>query len=126
MAVCGRSSQYFFGQRLGFQVPYWQHALLEEGEDVIAVGVVFQQAAESGGGLEIGRSVLLDKNHMLKVDPGSAGLGVVDLVVNEDEKGVAQAVDLLAGALERAGRLRLANACHLDFHLQTGEVDAGG
>ena len=74
--------------------------------------------------MKVGSATLLDKDGVLHVQPSRASLGVVRLLVDENEQVVAEAKYLLATSFEWAGRLRLANAGHLYIDAESGEVDS--
>jgi len=99
---------------------------LEKGEDVVAVGLSFNQVKEPRCRLIVCCSFHLDKDGVLNVEPTRARLLVIALVVNEHQQRIAEAVNLLSGALEGAGRLWLANARHFDVHTKFRKVDALG
>ena len=63
---------------------------------------------------------------MLDVEFARLGGRVVAFFIDEDEKRITEAVDFLPGTLERAGRLRLTNACNLDVHFELWEINALG
>ena len=73
-----------------------------------------------------GCSFALDEDGVLDVEVSGARGRVVVLVVNEDEQGVAETIDLLPGAAERTGRLWLANARYLDVYAKLRKVDTLG
>src|SRR5271168_3502175 len=60
----------------------------------------------------------------MHVEQARARFLVVPLVINEYEQRIAEAVDFLAGPLERARRLGLPDARNLDVHSQYREVNA--
>jgi len=71
---------------------------LEEGEDVVAVGLVLHQANKPRCRLKTRCSLLLDEDGVLDFEPPGACLFVVVLVVNENEQGVTETINLLPGA----------------------------